>query len=144
MKERGASPLDEIELRIHLVGAVDGEIDGFRSGIVEQRKPGFAGHTGDIRGSGERFEARQLAGGMAAGDFPHGMNGGGTGAESNGHARFDVTCGVNGGFFFERVSVGSGSGHGGTMPEGSAAREDFSLWDARALTCRREGRSIRG
>jgi hypothetical protein len=61
------------------------------------------------------------------------MNGGRAGPEPDGHARFDVTGGVSGGFFFERVSFGGGW-HGGTMPEGSVAREDFSLRDARALT----------
>ena len=144
VEERASAALDEVKFRIDFVGAVDRDVNGLRSGIVNQRNPGLAGDAGDVGRGGEGFDAGQLAGGVATGDFADGMDGGRPRAEAHGHARLDEADGTDGGFFFQGITVNGGSGHGGTMPERRGRREDFSARIERALTSRRAARNIGG
>ena len=141
VEQGAAAALDEIELRIELVGAVDGEIDGGRAFGVDQGKSGGFGGTGHLGGRGETAESGKFAGGMAAGDLAHGVDGGRAGSKADDGAGFDETDSINGGGVFERIPVKRA--HRGIVPFPEADGRNFGA-GCGVLTRGEAARSIRG
>ena len=105
VEEGAAAALDEVELGIHFVGAVDGDVDDGGALGIDERQAGLLGGAGNLAGGGEGAESGEFTGGVAAGDFADGVDGGGAGAEADNGAGFDKADGVDGGGLFEGVPV---------------------------------------
>ena len=105
VEQRAASSFDQVELRVDFVGAVDRDVDHRGTLGVDKRQSGLACGAGDVARRGEGAETGQFAGGIPAGDFPDGVDRGGTGAQPHDHAWLDKTHGIHGGGMFEGVPV---------------------------------------
>ena len=129
VKQGSAAAFDQIELRVHFVGAVDCDVE--REGTLgsDERQPGIRGHPRDFRGRGKSPDAIQLSRLVAPRDFPHGVHCGGPGAEADGRPRLDKTHGINGGLFFKFVLR---RWHQPIMHGRSFGRETFPVCPARS------------
>ena len=141
MEQGATAAFDQVELRIDLVGAVDGQVDDCRAFGIDERKVGGLGGSGHFRRGGETAESGQFARGVAAGDFADGVDGGRAGAEADDGAGFDEADGINGSSVFERIPVQRA--HRGIVPFPEADGRNFG--GGRGVLTRGEGaRSIRG
>ena len=107
VKERAAATFDEIELRVELVGAVDGYVDLLDFVEAGEGDAEFSGHRArvDRRGDAADFEA----GLDAIADELDGIGGRRAGAKADNLAVLDeLKGGARGGFFFLFVGHGWG------------------------------------
>ena len=141
VEESAAATLDEVELRIDFVGAVDGQVNNGRTFSVDKREAGGLGSAGHFGRGGETAESGQFPGGVAAGDFADGMDGGRAGAEADDGAGLHEADGANGGGVFEGIPVQRA--HPCIVPSPEADGRNFGA--GRGVLTRGEGaRSIRG
>lgn len=141
VEQGAAAPLDEVELRIDLVGTIDGHVDGHRAFGVNEREAGRPGGTGHLGRGGETADSGEFARGVAAGNFADGVDGRRAGAEADDGSGFDETHGIDGGGVFEGIPVRRT--HRGIVPFPGADGRNFG--GGRGVLTRGEGtRSIRG
>ena len=103
VEKRTSSAFDQVELRIDLVRAVDGDVDGDGTLGSEQGQACCGRSTCDFGRCGESPYSRQPSCTVSASDFANGMDGGRAGAQSHGHSRFDQLHGMDRSLFFQFV-----------------------------------------
>src|SRR5579871_2653332 len=84
-KERAAAAFNKVQIRIDLVGTVDGEIEIFGHGVVHQGNAGFLGQLPRSLGSGEADDVLEDSVVDELRDAARAEVGGGSGAESDAH-----------------------------------------------------------
>ena len=104
-QQRPAQPLDQVQPRVDLVRAVNGDID--RRVVVEaaQGHAAALGFAGGHLGRGDADDALELPRGQQRAEATHGKDGRAARAQADDHARLDIGDGPFGRFPLECVAV---------------------------------------
>ncbi|GAB2287418.1 hypothetical protein Dimus_021795 [Dionaea muscipula] len=132
-EEGAATALDEVEVRVDLIGAIYCEVNAGVFVEDGERDAEGCGLLSGALGGGDADDVGDLAGGEEVANAGDGEGGGGAGSEAENHAGFDGVDGFLGGKFLEvvlgddgwrgRGGCGHGDDHGIAAGEGVSGAE---------------------